>query len=412
MSTPRAMQPPDAGGRSVAAAAPRLHRTDKRRQATSDLRVEGNAAFDLARAFVEMASDIALLIDDDGTVTAVAQNRQAPMDPSAPHWVGRRWVDCVTAPTRHKIERLLLATRVVGPGHRREVNHLIAGGHELPVAYTALRLGSSGPVLALGRDLRRATTLHGDVLSAQQSLEKGYWRHRHGEAQQRLLQQLADDAVVVIDGKQQVWRRGNAAAAALWQHAAAQGLPGSVSQVFDARSWPTISAQLDLAGQGDRAAEMVARLAGSHTPVSVAIRSLQRAEGPALLLRLRRLTACAPEAEAHHAGAGAGAVAVAVVDSGGRLCLANEAFGRLTHARTSADPLDFWLGAGAAAALLAEARSEGLAPPRHVALRRADGATLAVSATATLLTGSDDDGDWPRCACILTPLLTTPRTGA
>ena len=109
----------------------------------ADLGVLSGCAAGLAQAFVSLSSDIALVINDSGIVTSVAQHPDAPMNPAAEGWVGQPWAQTVTGDTRGKIERLLADAHSGGLGRRREVNHGDTPDAELPVAYTALRLGAN-----------------------------------------------------------------------------------------------------------------------------------------------------------------------------------------------------------------------------------------------------------------------------
>ena len=49
----------------------------------ADLGTLSGCAAELAEAFVSLASDIALVIDDSGVIRSVAQNASAPMAPEA-----------------------------------------------------------------------------------------------------------------------------------------------------------------------------------------------------------------------------------------------------------------------------------------------------------------------------------------
>ena len=171
----------------------------RRPDSSVDLGALSGCAAGLARAFVSLSSDIALVIDDAGIVTAVAQNEQAPMNPAAQSWVGQPWAQTVTGDTRSKIESMLADACAGGVGRRREVNHAGDTGDDLPVAYTALRLGEHGPVLAVGRDLRSMAAIQQRFLDTQQALERSYWRARHDEVRYRLLYQVATDAVATVD---------------------------------------------------------------------------------------------------------------------------------------------------------------------------------------------------------------------
>ena len=99
---------------------------------------------ELAAAIAAIASDIALVVDQDGIVQNVALGRDS-VDHSASTWVGKHWADTATADTRRKIELLLQEASNSGVSQRREVNHRLGSGASLPMAYAAIRLGEHGP---------------------------------------------------------------------------------------------------------------------------------------------------------------------------------------------------------------------------------------------------------------------------
>lgn len=141
---------------------------------TSNLDVLSPFAREVAETLARVSSDIALVIDEHGVIRTVAESG-APLQPSTDAWVGRRWVDTVTADTRRKIELLLDEAQSSGITQRREVNHPGTEGDDVPVAWTAIRLGEHGPVVAVGRDLRAVAAIQRRFLDAQQEMELDYW---------------------------------------------------------------------------------------------------------------------------------------------------------------------------------------------------------------------------------------------
>jgi hypothetical protein len=77
---------------------------------------------------------------------------------------------------------------------------LSSAGPDIPISYSALRLGKQGPVIAVGRDLRVVAAIQQQMLSAQQELERNYWALRRDQGKQRELDQVANDAVLVVAG--------------------------------------------------------------------------------------------------------------------------------------------------------------------------------------------------------------------
>lgn len=130
----------------------------------------------LAHAFASLACDLALVLDPDGFITLVAHSASAPLAAATQGWVGRSFVDCVTMETRHKVEGLRADLAAQGLARRRELNLPQGDGAPIPVAFSALRLGDTGPCIAAGHDLRSLAQMQQRFLRVQQELERGYGR--------------------------------------------------------------------------------------------------------------------------------------------------------------------------------------------------------------------------------------------
>lgn len=163
------------------------------------------------------ASDIALVLDESGVIRDVALGAaEHPIDESK-EWVGQGWTETVTVESRPKIVEMLREAATNGVSRRRQVNHLSPAGSDIPVQYTAVRLGKGDTrLVAIGRDLRMVSALQQRLVEAQQSLERDYWRMRHIETRHRLLFQVSSEAVLVIDAATLRVVESNPAAAALF----------------------------------------------------------------------------------------------------------------------------------------------------------------------------------------------------
>jgi transcriptional regulator PpsR len=370
---------------------------NRRAHEPADLSALSGCADELAEVFVSLASDIALVIDDSGVITRVAQDASAPMAPAAERWVGRRWADTVTGETRRKIELLLDDAAASGLARRREVNHGVDRGADIPVAYTALRLGKGGPVLAVGRDLRAIAAIQQRFQDTQQELERSYWRARQAESHQDLLVQVATDAVLVVDAVSLLIVEGDATASDLLAHGAPLcGQPAL--QPFDAASRGPVRELLLNARSSGRPAEIHARLAGDSHALVVSAAPFRAREGMRLLVRVRPLGAAgAGDAETRRVQAWRAErlrEAVVVTDSGGRVLAANPPFLRLVQARDETQvrgrPIADWLGRAAndVPALMAGAHDHGIARLDAAALRAGTQVT-ELHVSAALLADGD-----------------------
>ena len=131
----------------------------------------------LAHAFASLACDLALVLGQDGVITQLALSPNSQLALFTAGWVGRPLVDTVTPTTRHKVVSLLQDVADTGLARRREVNLpplMLHAGADVPMAFTALRLGPTGPTLAAGHDLRAVALMQQRFMRVQQELERGY----------------------------------------------------------------------------------------------------------------------------------------------------------------------------------------------------------------------------------------------
>lgn len=367
---------------------------NQRSGSTSDLEALSPWVNELAQTFVSLSSDIALVMDAGGVITQVAQSGGAPMAPDAAQWIGRPWADTVTAETRRKIDLLLGDVASTGLARRREVSHPGGAGSDIPVAYTAIRLGERGPVLAVGRDLRAIAAIQQQFLDAQQELERGYWRARQAETRDRALRQVASDALLVLDAADGTVLSANPAARQYGAGEAPLGRPAAL--LFDAHSRAAVEDLLSTARSGGRPVELRVRLAGSHAYTSVSATPFRVGQSQRLLLRLRDPLEGAPSAGERRQRAAQAGAAVVITDGAGHVRACDEAFAALVgqpgEAALVGRPLSDWLGDERQPldTLLADTRREGLAERAGVPLRGSAAARSAVVSAGWLAEGDQE----------------------
>ena len=355
---------------------------------------------ELAKTFVSLASDIALVIDSEGVIRNVAQGGTEPIAPAANAWVGRHWIDTVSGETRPKIETLLKEVAATGIARRREVNHPLTPGISIPVAYTAIRLGENGPVLAVGRDLRVIAAIQQRYVESQLEMERGYWQARQAEARYQLLFQVATDAVIVVDANTLQILEANQAAARLFDTAAEQLQGCHASFGFEHYSRVAVTELLNAARSTGEATEIRARLQGTTTSASVVATPFRTDAGMRLLVRVR-----AVEAGAARSALGQTLSrlvddandSVVVTDSSGRIQVANAAFLALVNLTVEAEvehqPLMSWLGLTGQplTVLLAKVRRDGVARHFESWVRPAGKVAARIEISAALLTEGDQE---------------------
>lgn len=368
-----------------------------------DLNALAGLAHELASTFVALSSDIALVIDGDGSVRNVVQGA-APLTASAQDWIGHPWADTVTGSTRIKIEQLIRDVSSVGVGRQREVNLPGSAGSDIPVSYAAIRLGEHGPILAVGRDLRAIAAIQQRFAESQQEMERDYWKRRQAESRYRTLFQVATDAVVVVDALTMSVVEANRAAGQLFGLPHDQLVGKHATVGIDRHSWPAVEELLTSARATGRAAEIRARLAAGGGSIDISATPF-RSESDLLLLVRARVVAARPASAGAGNGAGLSTAhwaelvqrlpdAVVITDSSGRVVMANPAFIEMCQlgdeSQADGRSLGQWIAdAGVLTDILARAKRGGITAQTTTRLTGASGRPLSIGISAVLL----DEGD-------------------
>ncbi len=140
--------------------------------------------------------DVTLVLDMDGVIEG------ASLSGSVPHqdlgaWIGRPWLETVVDPGSAKVLRIVDDARTTGLSAFRQVNQRFPSGLELPIEYTAFRLGRKG-LIAVGKSLHAVAELQSRLLGAQQAIERDYWKLREIETRCRVLFDRSNEAVLVV----------------------------------------------------------------------------------------------------------------------------------------------------------------------------------------------------------------------
>ncbi|MDX2308662.1 MAG: transcriptional regulator PpsR [Hyphomicrobium sp.] len=164
-------------------------------------RTLGDLEADAAAKLITAASDVALVIDSKGIIRDVALGSEELVRDGFGDWVGQRWIDTVTSESREKIQEILAEAVSKALPRWRQVNHPTKLGGDVPVRYSAVQIGPSGRVVAVGRDLRAIAALQHRLVDAQQTVEREYGKLRHAETRYRLLFRISSEAVLIVDAQ-------------------------------------------------------------------------------------------------------------------------------------------------------------------------------------------------------------------
>jgi transcriptional regulator PpsR len=375
-----------------------------------------------AQRLIDAAGDIVLVLDGASAVLDVRAHDPELQKSAKRAWLGKAWADTVTVDSRDKVADLMAHALSDAASAPRQVNHPAASGPDLPVLYTAVRVGGTprGPraairVLAVGRDLRDAVTLQRRLVDAQQTMERDYWRFREAETRYRNLFQSSAEAVLIVDGATLRIIEANPAALSLVSGTGTGGAGGKAPRVVGA-SLPalfTADAGEPLAGAVSSARSigkhesLSALLAASKLKVAVSVASFRQGQASFLLVRLAPLPAADSRGAKGAAGQqrgnampGAGleaafvrgaADALAFTDAAGRVVAVNRAFVRLaqlsSEEQARGESLDRWLGRTGVElpVLLANLRDGGAAGLFTTELRGVLGLVTEVEIAASAL---------------------------
>ncbi len=322
---------------------------------------------------VGAASDIALVLDDEGTIIEVVTQRKELDARGTREWLGRPWVQTVTGESRQKVEALLRDAQAAADASSRwrQVNHPGKDGDDLPLLYSTLRvvpdggLSSKARILAIGRDLSDSVALQRRLIESQQAMERDYWRYREAETRYRHLFETTAEAVLIIDGATQKVLEANPAARTLCGARRARLVGAPLPTLFEALHAERLQNLVAAARTVGRQDSLRAQLAGAGEEVVVSASVFRQDDAAFVLVRLAAARADAASPRLRSVGApsqvgegGTDAMLQAYLrnspdglvfcDAGGQVLLANQAFVALVELNAEeqlrGQPLDRWLG--------------------------------------------------------------------
>ncbi len=305
----------------------------------------------VAAALLSAVGDITLILDADGVVLDMAMSSRDLGRFSCTSWAGRPLVDTVNIESKPKIEAMLRDAALGEPARWRQVNHMTPAG-DLPIRYLTMTLGNDGRMVAVGNDMRNAAAVQQRLLQAQQSLERDYLRLRQTETRYRLLFDLAQEPVLIVDAVTRRIREANPAAYRLLGARAGALDDQLVSQLIDGDDRERFVAHLGAVEATDDIPAVTVRLTKGALPVRIAARLFRQARSALLLIRIEpdQATAAPTRDEDHRLAAIVERMpdAFVMVDADFEIVAANSAFVELAELasldRVRGAPLSNWLG--------------------------------------------------------------------
>ena len=361
----------------------------------------GEIDTDAAAELLAATADITLVLDHEGIIRDVAAGSPDLAAEIDSKWVGQSWLSTVTVESRPKIESLLKDAADGHPTRWRQVNHVTDRNVDIPVVYSAVKVGKKGRIIAVGRDLRAISVLQQRLVDAQQSVDREYARMRNAETRNRLLFQLASEAVLILDASTLRVVEANPAAMQLLGLNARKLAGRPFPEGLDAETTETVSTMLANVRASGRNGEVRARLVDGSRDLLVSASVFREERSTLLLVRATpmdadRLAEVAPGATARYVDFVAAAPdGFVVTDAEGKVLAANPAFLDLAQLpdeeQARGETLETWLGRPGVDlnVLLGQLREHGSVRLFATTLRGANGTMTEVELSGAALRDSE-----------------------
>lgn len=254
----------------------------------------GDLDAEAAGRLIAASSDVALIVDGEGIIRDLAFGNDELSKAGYQDWLGKPWAQTVTVESRPKVEALLRELGGKGAPKWRHINHPSADGADLPLLYAAVPVGSKGHALAVGRsvafgrDLRANAALQQRLVSAQQSMERDYWRMRHMETRYRVLFQVSSEPVLILDAATLKLEDANPAASKLLGDAT-QRAGWSLARAFDAAGQAAVDELFAAVRATGRSDTVKARLGKDGSEWTVSASLFRQEKSSHFLVRLSAL---------------------------------------------------------------------------------------------------------------------------
>lgn len=145
--------------------------------------------------------DLTLLLDIEGVIQrATLSGALSAHEMSA--WIGRPWFETVGdwagGPAGDLVRRMVQDARRSGVAGFQQLTQRFPSGAELPLEFTAVRLGGKAGIIAIGRSLSAVQEMQTGLIAAQHAREQDSWKLREVETRYRLLFDASSEGVVLL----------------------------------------------------------------------------------------------------------------------------------------------------------------------------------------------------------------------
>lgn len=295
---------------------------------------------------IALAYDVVFVLDRLGQLVDLTilneDSVSKPFVDRAMVLIGKPFVDLVSSESRLKAIEIMRSAALDGISRPRELN-IQFGSESLALSVAAVRLDHEARVLLLCRDLRMVSRLQGQLVEAQQRVEREYSRQRALETRVQAMMQLVSEGVVLIEESSLRIAELNAMASDLLGESP-KGRTGGrekvgrpLSEFFDSSSKTALLAWLARISREPYAGHFEGVLKHDSKAIQVRATLIRQQEGPAYLLTLKVLNEQTAASSLEPRNGVLAAMfeglpdALVVAEAEGRIVFANQAFADLVQ---------------------------------------------------------------------------------
>ncbi len=280
--------------------------------------------------------DVTLLLDMDGVIREATLSSSMSKE-NIDSWLGQPW-SSVVGGAGEKIQRMMQDTRRTGISAFRQINQVFPSGLEVPMEFTTVLLGGRAGMLAIGKNLQAVAELQARLISAQQTIERDYWKLREVETRYRLVIEDSNDAVLLakVPDLRIVEANRTAATALVGSARRKEGLVGrDFLQEIAARDHESVEMMLRRVRDQGKAPGIVVHVGEAATPWTLRGSLMTHESIPVFLLQMspigRPAGNAAPEQDDTGALLDRIPDAIAIIDEHGAIKKANRSFADLVE---------------------------------------------------------------------------------
>lgn len=298
--------------------------------------------------------DVALLLDREGIIRKVTVASSFAAAGNMEDLVGRPWVETVRDVGDEKVRRMVEEATRGGVSAFRQFTQCFPNGLELPMEFTTVQLGNDGSLLAVGKNLQAVAELQSRLVTAQQAMEREYWKLRYLEARYRLLLDASKEPVLLVKASNLRIVEANPSASRALGVATGNGSTIEESELLDlvqTTERKSLESMLVRVRDQGKAPAMLLHLGQDHRPWFVQASLVTSEQGLVFLLQLTPAGSAAIEPDdslQFKQLVESTPDALLMIDAQGRIIKANPAFMDLVQVRSESSlegqMLARWMG--------------------------------------------------------------------